>query len=76
MLKRIMGLTVPILGANPIVAQIFTQVANVFVLPLIIAGILYLVNQKAMMGEQKAGMLLNTGLIAAYQQMSSLYSMM
>ncbi|MDO6438715.1 Nramp family divalent metal transporter [Cyclobacterium sp. 1_MG-2023] len=62
----IVGLTVPILGANPIFAQILTQVAAVFVLPLVIACIMYLVNQKAMMGEHKAGLLLNIGLTAAF----------
>jgi len=58
-------LSVPILGANPIVAQIATQVANVFILPLVVAGILYLINQRRMMGEHKAGWLLNLTLVAA-----------
>ncbi len=62
----VVGLSVPIMGANPIVAQIATQVANVFILPLVIAGIIYLVNQKSKMGEHKAGWLLNFGLIAAF----------
>jgi len=61
----VVGLTVPVLGANPIVAQIATQVANVFVLPVVIAGILYLSNRKEIMGEHRAGLLLNVGLIAA-----------
>jgi Mn2+/Fe2+ NRAMP family transporter len=61
----VVGLSVPIMGANPIVAQIATQVANVFILPLVVAGILYLINQKSMMGEHKAGWLMNAGLIAA-----------
>ena len=60
------GLTVPILGANPIVAQIATQVANVFVLPLVIGGIMYIINQKAVMIERRAGWLLNTGMILAF----------
>ncbi len=59
------GLTVPLLGANPIAAQIATQVAAVFVLPLVIGGILYLVNRKDMMGHHKAGFWLNAGLVAA-----------
>ena len=62
----IVGLSVPILGANPIVAQIATQVANVFVLPLAIGGIFYLVNRKKTMGEHKAGWLLNTGMALAF----------
>ena len=61
----ICGLIVPILGANPIVAQIATQVANVFVLPLAIAGIAYLVNQKNMK-EHRAGIAMNIGLLLAF----------
>jgi len=57
------GLLVPIFGANPIKAQILTQVFNVFVLPLVIVGILVLINKKELMGEQKAGWALNTGIV-------------
>ncbi|MEQ8687305.1 MAG: Nramp family divalent metal transporter [Imperialibacter sp.] len=62
----VVGLSVPVLGANPIVAQIATQVANVFVLPLVIGGIIYMINRKAVMGEHRAGWLLNTGLVLAF----------
>lgn len=62
----VVGISVPILGANPIFAQIATQVANVFVLPLAIGGILYLVNQPEIMQEHRAGWLLNIGLILAF----------
>jgi Mn2+/Fe2+ NRAMP family transporter len=62
----LVGLTVPILGANPIAAQIATQVANVFVLPLVIGGIMYLVNHKKLMGRYRAGILLNLGMILAF----------
>jgi Mn2+/Fe2+ NRAMP family transporter len=65
-LACVVGLTVPILGANPIFAQILTQVAAVFVLPLVIACIMYLVNQKTLMGDQKAGIGLNIGLTTAF----------
>ena len=64
-IASLVGLTVPVLGANPIAAQIATQVAGVFVLPLVIAGILYLVNRHDMMGQHKAGWGLNIGLVAA-----------
>lgn len=60
------ALTVPVFGANPIAAQIATQVSQVFVLPLVIAGIAYLVNRKQTMGHHKAGILLNVGLLAAF----------
>lgn len=62
----VFGLTVPVLGANPIGAQIATQVANVFVLPVVIGGITYLVNRKDLMGPHRAGVLLNVGLVAAF----------
>ncbi len=62
----LVGLSVPVLGVNPIAAQIATQVANVFVLPLVIGGIIYLVNQKQTMGRYRAGVLLNLGLTAAF----------
>jgi Mn2+/Fe2+ NRAMP family transporter len=58
----IVGLTVPIFGANPINAQIFSQVFNVFVLPLVILSIIILVNRKALMGEHKASPFLNVGM--------------
>jgi len=61
----LIGLTVPVLGANPIMAQIATQVANVFVLPLVISGIILLINNRNLMGEYKAGAWLNTGLFLA-----------
>ncbi len=62
----IIGLSVPILGANPIKAQIMTQVFNVFVLPLVILGIFVLVNRKDIMKEHKAGLLLNTGIVLSF----------
>ena len=61
----LVGLLVPILGTNPIMSQIATQVASVFVLPLVIIGILVLINKKQLMGAHKAGILLNIGLVAA-----------
>ncbi len=59
----VISLLVPIFGANPIKAQILTQVFNVFVLPLVIVGILILINRKDLMGKHKAGWLLNTGMV-------------
>lgn len=55
----VIGLSIPIMGANPIVAQIASQVANVFILPVIIFGILFLINSKKRMGEHTAGIGLN-----------------
>jgi manganese transport protein len=61
----LIGLIVPILGANPIMAQIATQVASVFILPVVIGGIIVLVNNKKLMGANHAGVLLNIALVAA-----------
>lgn len=61
-IASVIGLTVPILGANPIKAQILTQVFNVFVLPLVILGIIILTNNQHLMGKYRAGTLLNVGM--------------
>lgn len=61
----LVGLTVPVLGVNPINAQILTQVFNVFVLPLVIIGMMILINKKDLMGENKAGIVLNIGMGSA-----------
>ena len=59
------ALIVPIYGANPIEMQILSQVFNVFVLPLVILGIILLINSKKLMAQYKADLLLNIGLFAA-----------
>ena len=61
----LIGLSVPVFGSNPIMAQIATQVASVFVLPLVIAAIMVLINKRNLMGEYRAGYFLNIGLAAA-----------
>ncbi|HLF35971.1 MAG TPA: Nramp family divalent metal transporter [Cyclobacteriaceae bacterium] len=61
----IVGLAVPVLDTNPILAQIATQIAGVFVLPLVILGILFLINRKELMGDHKPGIVFNIGLVAA-----------
>ena len=64
-LACLVGLVVPVLGANPIMAQIATQVASVFILPVVISGIIILINKKSLMGEHKASLFLNIALFAA-----------
>lgn len=61
----LIGLTVPVLGANPIAAQVATQVSQVFVLPLVVAVLMALVNRRSLMGEHRAGPLLNAGMAIA-----------
>ncbi|MCM4170130.1 divalent metal cation transporter [Arenibacter sp. TNZ] len=59
------ALIVPVFGANPIQMQILSQVFNVFVLPLVILGIILLINNKKLMGKHKGSFWLNLGLYAA-----------
>jgi len=60
------ALIVPVFGANPIEMQIMSQVFNVFVLPLVIVGIMLLINNKKIMKEFKTSIWINLGLIAAF----------
>jgi Mn2+/Fe2+ NRAMP family transporter len=62
----LVGLTVPILGFNPIQAQIVTQIGGVFVLPLSIGAMIYLVNRRDLMGPYRAGWVLNMGLLLSF----------
>jgi len=64
-IAALIGLTVPVSGANPIIAQIVTQVSAVFVLPFVIGAIIILINNKKEMGVHKAGLMLNIGLVSA-----------
>lgn len=64
-IASVIGLAVPVFGANPVQAQILTQVFNVFILPLVIVGIMFLVNNQKIMGNHKAGIKLNIGMASA-----------
>lgn len=55
----VMALAVPVLGANPIKGQILTQVFNVFTLPLVVGGMIVLINNSNLMKQHKAGLFLN-----------------
>ena len=59
------GLVVPALGCNPILMTVATQVSNVFVLPLTVLAILLLLNSGKLMGDCRAGIFSNIGLVAA-----------
>lgn len=65
-IAAILSLTIPILGFNPIKGQILTQVFNVFVLPLVVAGIILIINNRKLMGSHSAGYLLNSILGLAF----------
>jgi manganese transport protein len=65
-LACLVGLLVPLLGFNPIFAQIATQLVNTFILPLVILCMGYLINRNELMGKHKAGPWLNSGLVSAF----------
>lgn len=58
-IAAIFALAIPVLGFNPVKGQILTQVFNVFVLPLVIVGIILMINNKKLMGKHAANYLLN-----------------
>ena len=60
------GLVVPALGKNPVAVTIAAQVSNVFVLPLAVAAILWLLNRRDVMGTHRAGLCLNALLALAF----------
>lgn len=65
-IASVLALTIPVLGFNPIKGQLLTQVFNVFVLPLVVAGIIVVINNRKLMGEHAASYLLNALLGLAF----------
>lgn len=61
----LVALVVPVFGANPIEVQILSQVFNVFVLPIVIIGIILLINNKKVMKDHKTKPWINVGLVLA-----------
>ncbi|MCL7752669.1 Nramp family divalent metal transporter [Polaribacter sp. Z022] len=53
-------------GGKPILVQILSQVFNVFVLPIVVLGIILLVNNKKIMKEYKTNIFVNIGLYSAF----------
>jgi len=60
------ALIVPVFGANPIQMQIVSQVFNVFVLPIVVLGIILMINNKKVMRGYKTSNLINVSLFAAF----------
>jgi Mn2+/Fe2+ NRAMP family transporter len=54
-IAALVGLTIPILGAQPVITQIASQVTLVFVLPLVILLMIILLNKRSVMGERRPG---------------------
>lgn len=65
-IASVLALTIPVLGFNPIKGQLLTQVFNVFVLPLVVAGIIVVINNRKLMGTHSAGYFLNAMLGLAF----------
>jgi len=65
-LACLVALIGPVFGANPIEVQIISQVFNVFVLPVVIIGIILLINNRKLMGAYKTGIWINIGLTLAF----------
>ena len=59
------ALIVPVFGSNPVEMQIVSQIFNVFVLPLVIIGIILLINNKSLMKGHKTSIWINFGLLLA-----------
>ncbi|MFA7065907.1 MAG: Nramp family divalent metal transporter [Dysgonamonadaceae bacterium] len=57
------GLIVPALGFKSVFAMLISQLFQIFVLPIVVITIMYILNQKSIMGKYKAGFWLNTGLV-------------
>lgn len=64
-LASVIGLTIPVFGANPIDGQILSQVFNVFVLPLVIIGIIIVINRSDYKAIHKTKRWINVSLVAA-----------
>jgi len=60
------GLVVPLLGARPVFAMLLSQLFQIFVLPVVVVAIIYLINRKDLMGNYKAGIWLNIGLLLTF----------
>ncbi|MDE5418595.1 Nramp family divalent metal transporter [Labilibaculum sp. DW002] len=61
----LVALIVPVFGANPIEMQILSQVFNVFVLPIVVLGIILMINNKKVMKNYKTSIWVNIGLFSA-----------
>jgi len=61
-IASVVALIGSITGSNPIEIQILSQVFNVFVLPLVIIGIIVLINKKSLMRGHKTKMWINIAL--------------
>lgn len=52
-IAALVGLTIPILGTSPVITQIASQVTLVFVLPLVILLMIFLLNKRSVSGNKR-----------------------
>lgn len=64
-IAALVSLIVPIFGSNPIEMQILSQVFNVFVLPLVIIGIIFLIRNNPIMKDHPTSIWVKIGLYCA-----------
>ncbi len=57
------GLLVPLLKFKPVLAMIISQVFQVFLLPVVVLAMMYLINRKDLMKAYKASLWLNISLV-------------
>ena len=57
------GLVVPLFGGKPVRIMIASQAVSPIAMPLLAVFVTILLNKKAVVGENRPGLLLNTGLI-------------
>jgi len=62
----ISGLIVPVFGGKPVAIMIASQALSPLVMPLLIGVLLYLLNDKKVIGEFKAGWFLNSALAVTF----------
>ena len=52
-IAALVGLTIPILGKSPVITQIASQVTLVFVLPLVILLMIFMLNKRSVSGDKR-----------------------
>jgi Mn2+/Fe2+ NRAMP family transporter len=57
------GLVVPVLKIRPVFAMIISQAFQVFLLPIVVLAMMYLLNRKDLMKENRAGLMMNVSLV-------------
>ncbi|MEN8228834.1 MAG: Nramp family divalent metal transporter [Bacteroidota bacterium] len=57
------GLLVPILKFKPVFVMIVSQAFQVFLLPIVVLAMMYLINRKDLMKENRAGLWMNASLV-------------